>query len=312
MPNGQFIQTCVGPSQATETEFSVPASVTIAQAILESGWGKSHMGDANNYFGIKAKGPTSFGPIAVGAVQLPTREVINGKSVMVNAWFRAYASMTDSFRDHGDFLRRNSRYQGAFQHSDDADEFARKVAQAGYATDPNYANALINIMRANNLYQYNVAAGQSSGQAPVYTPVKPDWPLVRLNANRPAVLTLKLLLQERNNLTLTFDTNFDAATDRAVRLFQGQNGLVVDGIVGPKTWAKLTVTRRIGNTGAAVSGIQQLLGLWDIDLAITDAEGVFGPSTEAAVTAFQTMYRLNAIDGIVGPETWQWLVGFYG
>jgi peptidoglycan hydrolase-like protein with peptidoglycan-binding domain len=151
----QFIHDAAGPAQVTQGEYGVPAAVTLAQAILESDSGKRHIGKANNYFGIKARGPSSFGSIAIGAVQAPTREVINGQSVIVNAWFRAYKDMNDSFRDHGDFLRSNSRYQPAFQYANDPDEFARQIAKAGYATDPSYANSLISRMRTYNLYQYD-------------------------------------------------------------------------------------------------------------------------------------------------------------
>ena len=151
----QFIHDAAGTAQATQGEYGVPAAVTLAQAILESDSGKRHIGKANNYFGIKAQGPSSFGSIAIGAAQVPTREVIHGQSVIVNAWFRAYKDMNDSFRDHGDFLRSNSRYQSAFQYANDPDEFARQIAKAGYATDPNYANILISLMRTYNLYQYD-------------------------------------------------------------------------------------------------------------------------------------------------------------
>jgi len=150
-----FLSQAVPAAQATKAEFGVPTSVTLAQAIIESGWGQHHIGGANNYFGIKAQGPTRFGTIATGAAQARTREVVNGASVMVNAWFRAYNTMTDSFRDHGRFLRNSRRYQAAFDVANNPDEFARRIARAGYATDPGYANALLRAMRAYNLYQYD-------------------------------------------------------------------------------------------------------------------------------------------------------------
>jgi flagellum-specific peptidoglycan hydrolase FlgJ len=86
MSNTDFINEAIVPAQASQEQIGVPAAVTIAQAILESGWGQHHLGEANNYFGIKAfkrNGTIDFGSIAVGFVTVPTREVINGAEVMV-------------------------------------------------------------------------------------------------------------------------------------------------------------------------------------------------------------------------------------
>ncbi|WP_159106707.1 glycoside hydrolase family 73 protein [Streptomyces rishiriensis] len=159
----QFLSDAVSAGRASQAEFQVPASVTIAQAILESGWGAKHMGNANNYFGIKAQtrnGQVTWGSIATGYVTVPTREVINGQSVTVQANFRSYNSMTDSFRDHGAFLRNNSNYAPAFKTSDGI-AFARAVAAGHYATDPHYADALVRIIQQQNLLQYDSAAANA-------------------------------------------------------------------------------------------------------------------------------------------------------
>lgn len=162
-----FVHQASAPAQASERQTGVPASVTIAQAILESGWGRYHMGAANNYFGIKAhtrNGQIDTGSVANGYVDTPTHEYVNGKRVAVTAHFRSYASMTDSFIDHGLFLRQNGRYAQAIRDyaaNHDADAFATGLQDAGYATDPHYAQMLINLMRRHNLYQYNVPALQN-------------------------------------------------------------------------------------------------------------------------------------------------------
>jgi hypothetical protein len=161
-PQQDFIRRAAPGAQRGYREFGVPASVTIAQAILESGWGQRHVG--NNYFGIKAQSPTSFGSIAIGTVTAPTREVINGRSITVNGRFRRYRSMDDSMRDHGRFLRDNSRYKPAFAHSHDANAFAQAIHRAGYATDPNYSNLLIGLMKQWNLYQYDRGGPKSNGK----------------------------------------------------------------------------------------------------------------------------------------------------
>jgi Mannosyl-glycoprotein endo-beta-N-acetylglucosaminidase/CHAP domain len=163
-PQLDFIRRAAPGAQRGFREFGVPASVTIAQAILESGWGRSHIGGANNYFGIKAQGPTSFGPIAIGTVTVPTREVINGRSITVNGRFRKYRSMDDSMRDHGRFLRDNSRYKPAFAHSRDPNAFAQAIHRAGYATDPKYSALLIGLMKQWNLYQFDRGAPKSNGK----------------------------------------------------------------------------------------------------------------------------------------------------
>jgi flagellum-specific peptidoglycan hydrolase FlgJ len=161
--HASFIKECSEPAQISEQETGVPASITIAQAILESGWGQRHIGEANNYFGVKAqtaRGKVVYGDIASGYVDRSTKEHLRNKDVTVTAHFRSYSSMTDSFRDHGMFLRNNPRYHAAldaYAKTGDADEFARGLQKAGYATDPDYAQSLIAIMKKHNLYQYNRA-----------------------------------------------------------------------------------------------------------------------------------------------------------
>jgi tellurite resistance protein len=154
-----FIRRVARGAQRGFKEFGVPASVTIAQAILESAWGTSGLSrKANNYFGIKAQRSGSritFGSIAIGSVDFLTREQVGGGSITVTAPFRKYASIADSFRDHGKFLRENSRYRPCFTHMHEPNEFARALQRAGYATDSHYADSLIGLMRGHNLYRFD-------------------------------------------------------------------------------------------------------------------------------------------------------------
>lgn len=154
-----FINDAIEPAQASQLETGVPASVTIAQAILESGWGDKHIGDANNYFGIKCSrlkdGSLYFGEIATGCIEAETKEWDGTKYVTIMAPFRTYKSMTDSFRDHAYFFLDNPRYKTALLYKDDPDQFAREIHKAGYATSPTYADDLINLMKKYDLYQYN-------------------------------------------------------------------------------------------------------------------------------------------------------------
>ena len=162
--NAKFIADGAGPAQQSEISTGVPAAVTLAQAILESAWGQHHIGAANNYFGVKAqerKGNITYGDNAIGYVQRSTKEHLKklNKDVTVTAYFRSYADMAGSFRDHGMFLRNNPRYKKAlneYAKSGDAEAFAHGLQDAGYATDPQYAHLLISIMRSHNLSQFNV------------------------------------------------------------------------------------------------------------------------------------------------------------
>lgn len=161
----KFIGTAVGPAQSSELQTGVPASITIAQGILESAWGKHHVGSANNYFGVKAqedqKGVVGYGSIATGYVDTKTKEHIGGKDITITDHFRSYKNMTDSFTDHGMFIKNNVRYRAAldaYAKTGDAKAFAKGLQEAHYATDINYAKTLIKIMDQYKLYQYNKTA----------------------------------------------------------------------------------------------------------------------------------------------------------
>jgi flagellar protein FlgJ len=154
MTNAQFIASAVVPAQQGYREFRVPASVTIAQSILESGWGRSGLtANDRNYFGIKCFSG-SPGPIANGCHTYATYECLP-VCAPTYATFRTYASITDSFRDHGYFLTTNSRYRPAFNYSGDPDQFLYQIWKAGYATSPTYVDNVKSLMRQYNLYQYD-------------------------------------------------------------------------------------------------------------------------------------------------------------
>jgi uncharacterized protein YraI len=154
--HAQFIAAAVPAAQRGWREFGVPPSVTIAQAILESGWGMSGLASRDrNYFGIKCFSG-KYGTIASGCHTYKTQECDKaGKCFNTSASFRTYSSVTNSFRDHGSFLRSNERYHPAFAYTRDANKFIFYVKKAGYATDPKYVTKVTGIMAANNLYRYD-------------------------------------------------------------------------------------------------------------------------------------------------------------
>ena len=153
----QFLAAAAPGAQKGWREYGVPASVTIAQAILESGWGRSGLSVTDsNYFGIKCQNG-AYGKLAKGCHVYSTSECDKtGKCFATTATFRIYATMANSFRDHGNFLRVNSRYRPAFGYTKDANKFIWQVWKAGYATDPNYYTKITTLMASYDLYQYDI------------------------------------------------------------------------------------------------------------------------------------------------------------
>jgi len=140
------------------------------------------------------------------------------------------------------------------------------------------------------------------------------WPTTRQGAKEHPVPTLQYLLRARGH-TVTVDGIFGPKTDTAVRSFQHEKGLTVDGIVGPKTWTALVIEVRLGAEGDAVRGVQeefQFRNLSGDPSKGPAVDGVFGPETDKAVRGFQAAIHADvpsmAVDGIVGPMTWQALV----
>lgn len=132
----------------------VPARFLIAQAALESGWGKREIRDAQgnnsyNLFGIKA-GKSWHGAVA----EAVTTEYVNGVARKKTERFRAYDSYADSFKDYASLLKNSPRYGSVLAKNDlDAAKFARGLQQAGYATDPMYADKLVRVINSSALRQ---------------------------------------------------------------------------------------------------------------------------------------------------------------
>ena len=147
MTKQQFIDAVAAGARRGHKKYGILPSLTIAQAILESGWGKSHI--KNNLFGIKA-GANWTGKIAVRE----TKEFINGQWITVQAKFRAYDSFNESIEDHAKLLGTTDRYKKVIQ-AEDYKEACYEVWKAGYATDPNYPNKLTNIIEQYELQQYD-------------------------------------------------------------------------------------------------------------------------------------------------------------
>lgn len=127
-------------------------SLTIAQAILESGDGNSLLTrQGNALFGIKP-GASWKGRVWTGC----TVEYYDGTKTSINCGFRAYDSWEESIKDHSNLLTSLSRYSKVVGEKD-YKKACRAIQAAGYATDPNYADKLISLIEANNLTQYDKA-----------------------------------------------------------------------------------------------------------------------------------------------------------
>lgn len=130
----------------------VPAHFLVAHAALESGWGKSEISrpdgtSSHNLFGIKA-GRSWRGE----SVEVQTTEYVNGVAQSVREKFRAYGSYAEAFRDYASLLANNPRFSGVLGQQDGT-AFARSLQQAGYATDPMYADKLSRIINGSTLRQ---------------------------------------------------------------------------------------------------------------------------------------------------------------
>ena len=128
----------------------VPVKTIMAQQIQENGWNKKKLTGKNNYFNIKAdkswKGPKSKHRVW---------EVVNGKDVMVDAWFRDYDSSEASAKDYASFLQKNPRYSRVLGGDLTPEQAAIELQRAGYATDPTYADKMIQIMNGRSFQQLN-------------------------------------------------------------------------------------------------------------------------------------------------------------
>ncbi|WP_410511438.1 glucosaminidase domain-containing protein [Paenibacillus sp. BR2-3] len=151
----EFIATIAPLAVLNMQQSQIPASLTIAQAALESGWGNSGLTSrANNLFGIKGSGPA-------GSVNVQTTEYVNGKAVKLNIAFRAYHNWGESVSDHSEIIKNGVSWnRDLYRKVIGASGItaAKEIAAAGYATDPDYAAKLIGIMDMYNLYQYDEGA----------------------------------------------------------------------------------------------------------------------------------------------------------
>lgn len=147
---GRFVQEVLPHARKVARETGIPAHFMIAQAALETGWGKHQIRQADNQpsfnlFGIKAGGSWRG-----RVVETMTTEYVAGVPQKAREKFRAYNSYEEAFRDYAELLQSNPRYAGVLK-SRSATAFAWGLQQAGYATDPDYAEKLLKIINSDVL-----------------------------------------------------------------------------------------------------------------------------------------------------------------
>ena len=148
----EFIATLLPMAQAAADKIGVDPRYLVAQAALETGWGKSVIrqqdgSSSHNLFGIKSHGWQG------DSARVLTTEYVAGKQVKEAASFRAYDSFEQSFEDYVSFLQGNGRYKEALDTTSNPERFVKELQQAGYATDPQYARKVAQIARQMQTYQ---------------------------------------------------------------------------------------------------------------------------------------------------------------
>lgn len=158
----EFVATMLPMAKAAAARIGIDPKYLVAQAALETGWGKSVMraedgSSSHNLFGIKA-GQSWQG----GQARAITSEFRDGAMVKETAQFRSYSSYQDSFHDLVTLLQSNDRYKEVVKSADNPEQFVRELQKAGYATDPAYASKISQIARNMNSYQNYAAAGATT------------------------------------------------------------------------------------------------------------------------------------------------------
>ena len=147
---GDFVKQLMPHAEKAARQLGVEPEALIAQSALETGWGNHMVRDSRgsnsyNLFGIKADRQWQ-GPVA----RTNTLEFSNGKMQKGVADFRRYQSYEESFADYAKFLKSNPRYQDALS-SNNTKDFVKGLQKAGYATDPDYADKILNVMSSKSM-----------------------------------------------------------------------------------------------------------------------------------------------------------------
>ncbi|MCK9395772.1 MAG: flagellar assembly peptidoglycan hydrolase FlgJ [Methylobacter sp.] len=150
----EFVRRLHPYAEQAARELGVEPKVLLAQAALETGWGRSVIKNSNgsnsfNLFNIKADKAWQG-----KQAQVATLEFDQGIAKKVNAGFRSYDSFEDSFRDYVDFIKSNPRYGDALKKVGNAEQYMHELQRAGYATDPKYADKVMSIYQGSTMADF--------------------------------------------------------------------------------------------------------------------------------------------------------------
>lgn len=221
-----FTQAQIAAAQLAQKKWGVPASVTLAQFAIESGYGKYMPAGSNNPFGIKAAGGQPY------VVAHTREETAAGKSYYIDARFRKFANLAEAFEEHARLLATASPYaaaRAAWAHHHDLSEYVRLMG-ARYATSTVYAATILSVIHGQNLTQFDATS--------------PSAPVAVVNPRPPEPTHDTAWVQQSLNTlgatpTLAVDGIAGPQTLAAIKWAQRAAGLVQDGIVGTYTLAAI-------------------------------------------------------------------------
>lgn len=224
MKSTEFIEKIGALAQKDMQKSGILASLTIAQAILESNWGRSGLTtSANNLFGIKGEYKGKF-------VEMKTKEWTGNEFIEISSKFRKYPSWEESISDHSALFNKLDRYSN-LRGCTDYQTACNNVYKDGYATDPSYPTKLIYLIERHNLNKYDVQAAKS--ESAKSTENKGDDYKMKTIKKGSSGKTVKVW---QVIVGVTVDGKFGDKTESATKNYQTSKKLTADGIVGPKTW----------------------------------------------------------------------------
>ncbi len=245
----EYVQTYKEAAIAQMKRLGVPASIILAQGILETESGNSDLvKQSNNHFGIKCKSNW-------------TGMSVSHTDDAPNECFRKYATADESYRDHSDYLFNTPRYASLFELSPtDYKGWAYGLKKAGYATNPRYPQILISNIERYNLQQFNAADQPLFERAPTTVAAPKPAPVIEQTSRKDQNLFKKLFSGKRNKSNQQFNrlqavmvfsgTSLLAVAsenDIALSKLLEYNDLTKDGLVAEDQWIYLEKKHKEGN-----------------------------------------------------------------
>lgn len=286
-PERGLTRQIIQAAQASQLQWGVPASVTLAQFVLESAGGRRMPPGSNNPFGIKARqGEPS--------IEAMTEEVVNGRRIRKTEKFRRFADFDEAFARHGRLLATSRYYTGAMAVRHDPVAFSRALTGI-YATDPRYGDKLVELIETCDLRSYDI--DRTISLPPLATSATPSpstSAASQLGEHGPHVSALQQALVAAGYALGAVDGVFGPLTLGALQSFQADAGLAVTGTADIETLRRLNSAppRPLSHarTGATEADLvakgsvtmrearrTRLLGLW------TGAIGALGIGNSAVV-----------------------------